>query len=115
MSQQQQNIPPPVANTREAFQAALHSPENIQPLSKSKEWLQKIVLSSVGQGVIGGLFILIFLYFFNPPIVQSKSETDIEKPTRDMKKILIWSTITTILIITIPIGLNLWKKRSQSQ
>ena len=100
-----------ISNTREAFQAAVNPQQSDLAISNSREWFKKITFSTVGQAIIGTFIVVLFLYVFNPPMVQSKSESDIEHPTRNLKKVMIWGAITGVLILSLPYAIRHLQKK----
>jgi hypothetical protein len=89
-----------ITNARQAFQQAVNPPQ--PPVTTSEKRLQKVLMSSVGQAFVGGLFVMAFLWILNPPMVQSKKNSDIEHARKDMRKILIYSGVTVVLILVLP-------------
>lgn len=102
----------PVTNAREAFHAALNPPQLPPRENRTHEVLKKVLFSAWGQSVIGALIVMVVLYVLNPPMVQSKNESDISHATRDSRKILVWGGITAALIFGLPLAYQqLQKKR----
>jgi hypothetical protein len=104
-----------VTNARQAFEQAVNPPQPVSTTASSAERWQRIVMSVWGQALIGSLIVMVVLFVLNPPMVQSKKNSDIEKPQRDIRKILIWSGITAGLIVVVPVGVkyfqNSFKKK----
>lgn len=89
-----------ITNARQAFQQAVNPPQTTATTNHER-W-QKWAASSVFQALLGGTLIIIFLWILNPPMVQSKKNSDIEHPQKDCRKIVAWGGITAVLILVLP-------------
>ena len=90
-----------VSNTRDAFNVAVNPPSQ----QTDQKYFQQFLSSSVGQSVLAFIITVILLYIINPPMIQTKTDSDIEKSVRSMKKIFVWALIVGILTFLIPIGI----------
>ncbi len=92
--------------TRAAFEQTLNPPDTAPTRRQAtfKTVAKRVLFSPWGQAVLGGLVVAIVLTLLNPPMVQSKSETDIQHPARDWKKVAIYAGLTSGLILAVPFG-----------
>ena len=102
-----------ITNARQAFQQAVNPPQ--PSTNTSQERWQKWAASSVFQAFVGALFISVFLWILNPPMVQSKKNSDIEHPQKDGRKILAWGAITAVLILVLPPLYHRFQKSFKSE
>lgn len=102
----QQQAPGLITSTRQAFDAAVNVPAPPKQDGAAKQIVHKLLFTAYGQAILGALITFLALYLINPPMVQSKSESDIERPVRNLKKVAVWTAIAAALILVIPYGMR---------
>jgi hypothetical protein len=92
---------------RQAFEEAVNVPD--PPRRNFEYYMSRCLHSSYGVAGIGFVIVVLALYFINPPMVQSKTVSDIEHRKRDATKILGWGAGSAVAILLVPQILKLAK------
>lgn len=85
-------------NMRQIFEEAVKDP----PSKDAKFYMAKILNSNIGLAFLGTLISMIALVLINPPMVQSKTQGDIEGSKRNPAKVLAWSGAVGVVILAAP-------------
>lgn len=80
------------------FRKMLEEDSAKKPAKKVSKWL----LSSVGVSLCTVILVALILWIINPPMVQKKTESDIEKVRPSAVKIIVWSLLAGTLVFIGP-------------
>lgn len=105
----------PYRSTTQAFEGALEPPRvdtRAEPMRAATHLAGNLLEQPLAQAVLTSLIVFGALMILNPPLVQEKSTSKVERPKRSMGRIVGLSILAGVLVILIPWGVRLMNKRS---
>lgn len=103
---------PPVGLVDDNMARVMRNAQLEQAQQQQEQLKQQVVgavTSPIGLGLLTGLFVMLFLWLLNPPMVREGGKSSLEKQHPSMLKIAAWGIVSGGIVALTPVFLKMFR------